>query len=640
MPEQATLRAAEPLVAPDGSNERLSDHKGSIGGSRLAGVMAAVLDENRRLVGIVAALTVVALVARFLFVGDRVAHWDEARVGIWLLDYVRTGHFEYRPGIHGPFYHHVNPVLFDWFGTSDGVMRYPAALVGGLLPLSALLFRDRLRPAEVVALAGFLSFNAVLLYYSRFMRGDVLVGAFAFAAFGFLLLTLDRGRPRYLLAAVGLVALGFTAKENALLYLVSWVGAAALLLDQRLFSAHREGESLSAAFVDFVSPWSEEGERRTAETDGRGGRPGWRAAVPADPVASARRHAGWLLAIPAAVVEFLLVIVFFFAPRTGSPDGVGLNRLGADPGLVDDLVYTSTVGSWNKLASRWFGAGDEHGYLPYLGDLLMTLGEGGIAVCTLALVGFLAERYTGEQRPLVQFCFYWGVASLLGYPIVTDIRAPWVAVHVVLPLAIPAAVGVGWIFRWGRDAFVDDDRVGVGVAALVLVLVAGVVLVPAVQATYVYPQSPDNELVQYAQPADDIHPEMEALSDVASDNEGADVLLYGSHFVEDGSSDASPFTPACSNWANSLPLNWYFKRADANVTCASNSFEFDELSEKPPVVVAWPDREPVDGVDRPVLPAGLEETYSTPEYETTVKKIRTNADDTAFVRPANRTQSG
>ncbi|PSQ67132.1 MAG: TIGR03663 family protein, partial [Halobacteriales archaeon SW_9_67_24] len=94
---------------------------------------------SRRVTLAVVAITVLGLLARLAFLGDRIAHWDEARVGYWILEYAETGTFEYRPIIHGPFLHHVNAPLFDLLGPNDVTMRLAVSLLGAALPLVALL---------------------------------------------------------------------------------------------------------------------------------------------------------------------------------------------------------------------------------------------------------------------------------------------------------------------------------------------------------------------------------------------------------------------------------------------------------------------------------------------------------------------
>lgn len=555
--------------------------------------------------------TVVSLVARFVLLGHRVAHWDEGRVGYWILDFAATGEYYYRPIIHGPFYHHLNVVLFDLFGATDFSMRIGAALVGGLLPLSALLFRTRLRRGEVVALALFLAANPLLLYYSRFMRGDIIVAAFSFLAFAFVVRGIDVGEAWYLLPASVAFALGFAAKENALVYLIAWLGAAVLVVDHRLLVSRVAGSGWLAALQDRLA-WG---------------------------LAAARGAAAPLVA---SGVAFLAVIVFFYAPRGSPPsngefyrhcnpggahiasmDGVvPLGDLLANPGALPAVVLAATAGPAELILCQWVdGATGSAGnpYLDYLGHLGGTIAYGASALVVLAIIGIVVDRYgRGGPRDVVMFAGYWGVLSLAGYPLVTDIKAPWAAVHVVLPLAIPAAVGAALLVRWGSQAADEADYVSAVLAALLVVLVIGQVLGMVVYTSYAAPQADDNRLVQFAQPAGQMQGTLADADRLAAHNErGPDILLYGDYFV-DGETE-SDWRPPCSAWFDSLPLPWYWERSGANVTCAETPGELNETlnREAPPLVIT-----------RTSEQASVSERLDG--YEVRVYPLRTSGTETAF----------
>jgi len=514
-------------------------------------------------------ITLLALVARLYDLGGRVVHWDEARVGYWTLRYIETGNVEYRPIIHGPFYHHVNRVVFDLVSATPFSMRLVVAVVGGLLPLTALCFRDRLSDLTVAALAGCLAFTPALVYYSRFMRGDPLVAAFCFAAFAFGVRAVDTRRRRYVLGAVGVFALGLTVKENAVLYPVCWLGAALFSLDHHLLAT--DGRRGHRAF---------DGEVRSLARDSllRGAR-------------FLRRNA--LVAVVAAV-EFLAIVVFFYAPRTRTESGPGLWKALDDPGLLPELVWLSTGGAATKLWDGWVrGSHQDHSYIPFFGDFLQSLAYGALAVALLALLGFVVDRYRRDgPTTLVQFCFYWGFFSLLGYPLVTDIKAPWATVNAVVAFVVPAAFGFALLVRRALDARADADHVTFAVAAFAALLVVGQVGLTTTQAVYVDDQADSNHLVQYAQPAGDIGPVMGVLDEAGAAPGGPDVVFYGDFFV-DGGPPTVPRKPGCIRWFNALPLPWYLGTSGAEVTCVENATALDATladAESPPAIVVARER--------------------------------------------------
>ena len=498
------------------------------------------------------AITAVALLVRLVGLGARVAHQDEARVASWILHYVAVDAWEYRPIIHGPFLPHVNGVVFELLGPSDFSMRLVVAVVGGLLPLSAWLFRDRLRDRSVVLLGALLAFNPVLLYYSRFMRNDVLLGAFAFVAFGFLVRAVDTGRRRYLLSAGIALGLALTTKENALLYPVTWAGALVLLLDQRLFLARYGDGNWWDRFKDAVR-------------------------------ASLRALWAAKFAVVAGGLALAAIVVAFYAPK---PE---LYRALGSPGQLPGVLETATLGTWEKFADLWGSTGmQEHSYVAFLAHLLSVLAVGGLTTTVFAAIGFLADRYrAGGPRDLVGFAFFWGLASLLGYPIVSDIQAGWTAVHVLLPLAIPAAVGLTAVFDRAAEAHHRNQKRTAAVALLLLVGGATVLAGSGVAVNAVYPTDEHNPVVQYAQPAGDMKPTLAEIERVAAENEGIDVLFYGEEFYNPTDLERQPThdieTGGYQGWFDRLPLPWYFEQYDARVGSTKTPETISEHD--PPVII-------------------------------------------------------
>jgi uncharacterized protein (TIGR03663 family) len=547
-------------------------------------VVGAPSGRDRTLIAVLG-VTALALALRLYRLGGRVMHWDEGRVGYWTLRYHETGQFHYRPIVHGPFLQVVNDYVFAVLPPSDFAARLVVAAVGGLLPLAALAVRGRLRDDETVALAVVFAVNPVLVYYSRFMRNDVPVGAFAFAAFALAVYALDRGRVEGAYLAAVALALAVTAKENALVYVLCFVGAGALLADHRLFRRTAAGEPVRAVVEEWAGGLA-------ARLRGWGGDGRLDAGV-----ARAAVHGGGSLA------AFLLVVVFFYAPR---PE---LGNALASPAALPGLVREATVGSWGAFAATWVGGPHQaHPYLPFLYDYLETLLFGAPAVLAFAAVGALVAGYAHERRELVLFATYWGAVSVLGYPVATDIRAPWAAVHAVVPLAVPAAVGVAYCYRRAVATAMDDapdvrrgdwtERGSAASGAFVagLLLVAATAGVAGANVAYVNSASDDRgEVLQYAQPENALGTTLDrrVRPAVRATDEGPepDVLYYGTTdpggstllYVADESSAAQPPVGG-PNWHSRLPLPWYFERYGADVTSTAPDEPLPR--DPPPVVVA------------------------------------------------------
>jgi uncharacterized protein (TIGR03663 family) len=519
-------------------------------------------DGRSRVVAALLGVAALALVARLWGLGWRVAHQDESRVAHWILHYMDVGGWEYRAIIHGPFLPHVNGVVFDLLGPSDFTMRLVVALVGGLLPLAAWLYRDHLRGTEVVAVAVFLAGNPVLLYYSRFMRNDLLLAAFMLAALGLFGRAIATGKARYLYAGVLPFALAFTTKENSLLYPVCWLGALVLVSDGRLVLA---GASDGATRYE------------TARSTVRSAlQAAWR----------------YKLDLALAAFEFAVVVVAFYAPK---PE---FYRMFRNPDLVPAVLRAATLGTYGEFVGLWGSTGmQQHSYIAFLKHDLTVLSVGGLALVAFALLGFLYDRYaTREPRAIVAFCFYWGAFSVFGYPAVSDISAGWTMVNALVPLAVPAGVGAAVVFDYGRAAAAADNAAKARAAAVVLLVAAAGTGAVAAQTSYANAQGPGNPLVQYAQPSGQMQPALAEIREISASNDGVDVLFYGDEYhspnelgVEktlriDDYDDPTDTGGGYEGWFSRLPLPWYLDVYGANV---SSTLETETILEHdPPVVVA------------------------------------------------------
>jgi len=529
---------------------------------------------RRRVAAGVAALALLAVLVRFWALGYRVFHWDEGRVGYWILRYAETGQYTYQPIIHGPFLYHVDKYVFAAFGANDFTARAVVALVGGLLPLSAWLFRDHLRDTEVLAFAGFLTLNPVLLYYSRFMRNDVLVGAFSLFALGFFVRARASDRNWYWPVGVLFLALAFTTKANALVYIVCWLGAGLLVVDHRLLGggdgwvarARERALEYAGATVDWIDG--------LLDPERRDGGLGTHALSGFDALANGPLGR-YLPPFVALFVEFLVVFAFFFSPR---------------PGLAHTFTSFSgfeaaTAGAFHEMVSLW-GGGHAHSYVEFLKLALETHVEVALPLTAFAVGGFVYDRYWLGRRDFVEFCAYWGVFSVVGYPIITDIAAHWSIVHAMIPLAVPAAVGVGWIADRGLSFLRSGDRIGAAVAVVVLLCVAGFAGATAYDTSFASPQDDANPLVQYGQPAGHMQGTLADVDTAIQGNDGTDVLFYGDHFY-------SSFGPSNSmsgdfrepqHWTWRMPLPWYLERYGAEV---DSTLDIGNVTEaQPPVVIA------------------------------------------------------
>ncbi|SFG16109.1 TIGR03663 family protein [Halopelagius inordinatus] len=540
--------------AADGGRRRGGSTDGPSRPRRWDAVVAAVVG-----------LAAVALLARLVSLGARPFHWDEARVGYWTLRYLETGAFEYRPVAGGPLLYLLDRHVFAFLGASDATARLPVAVLGGLLPLCALLFRDRLDGVETVVFAALLALNPLFVYYSRFLRGDVPLAFFALAFVGFALRAYDRGSRRDAYAAAAALPLAVASSGFAAGYLLCWAAAGVLIFDQPSVVVDG-GASAKARIADLRD----------------------------------RIRGRWNVVGRAALI-FLATTVYCFAPRAGSQADVGL----WSPTTWHLVLWEATGGAvWRFFGVRVAGRypAGTHELFPYLADIADTLARTGLPILVAAAAAFLWTRYArGRDRPLVAGFVYWGAAAAFVFPVVTEVSAPWVAVHVLLPLSLPAAVGISLLLYGAVAAVRTTDATETGLASADAATVAAVVLVflavfaqaGAVTASSVYgPSDRENRLAQFAQPSDDIEPLVANVSRFADgDRSTPEVLYVGSEYAT-GWDPGTEHPPVVDAWGNRLPLPWYFERAGVDEISTENVTTFDQGAERgdpvPPVVVTTP----------------------------------------------------
>ncbi len=489
---------------------------------------------DSRLAAAVVACSFLGLALRLVALGERPFHWDEARVGVWALHFARTGAFEYRPVAGGPLPYHLARASLALFGPSDPSARLPVALVGGLLPLSALGLRARLSDRETALLAAVLALSPPLVYYGRVLRGDLLLAAAAFVTCALGVRAADTTgvtRRRFAYATTLAVAAALAASGFVVATVVCVVVAGSVVLDARRVP-------LDA-----------------------------RVSVPARLRARSTLLARLFLVGAAAVV-------FLFAPRGGS---VSLwNPLSLPEVLESVLVEAPGRFVAVRVVSR-SDAGAGHALLPFVVSLGRTLSTTAPVTLLGGLVGLLHERYAGSNRPVVTFFAAWAGTGVLLFPTVAEVDGPWTVVHVVVPLAVPAAVGLARGVDVVQAAVAREDAAVV--ASALLVASAGVAGVGAVLADDVYgPPSPEGSLAGYAQPADDLDPFAANLS--------GEVLYYGDRFHTHNWSEADG-PPVPESWGARLPLPWYVAREGASSASLPSGAPLP--AEPPAVVVTSPE---------------------------------------------------
>ncbi|MFW5895808.1 MAG: flippase activity-associated protein Agl23 [archaeon] len=487
----------------------------------------------------VLAVAFVALVARLVSLGTRVASFGEGRLGYRILQYRATGDWAFAPAGGSPLLVHVDRWLFAVAGPDDFVARLPVAVVGACLPLVALLFHDRLRDGAVVGVAVVLAASPALVFHSRALSPAVPMAAFSLAAAGFALRLVDRGDPRNAYALAASVALAIAADESAIAVLAAGLPSAWLVV----------GRSWVPSPESIRDDWKQ-----------------------------------WRRPIAGSIGLLLALVTLLFAPRGSAGDPTALWAGLVRPWHFPGVMLDATVGTAASTIEHW-GSGPVLVDAPIdaLAGSPRTVLVGAQGVAVLAVVGVLWSRRRFERHrhrdALVRFATLWGVLLFAGAALTVGPVSIRPFVPAIVVLAVPAGVGLAALVTRAVDALRRDSVASSALLAIVLgaVVLQGVAV--TVDGVYRDPAGGEYPLA----PADAGDERLGAVLDLAVRGvrdapEGPDVLYYGS--LANASGDADSGTAEASGH----PLPWYFGAADATV---EETTDADRVAtELPPVVVA------------------------------------------------------
>jgi uncharacterized protein (TIGR03663 family) len=482
----------------------------------------------------VGAMAVAGLVLRLVELAERPLHHDES-IDAWYSWKFLEGTFEgYDPVYHGPLRFYLTSAIFWVFGESHTTARMVAVLAGvGLIVLPWFL-RRYLGPTVTLAASAVLAFSPIALYMTRLGREDSLTAFITLAMMVVIVRFLDR--PRLLLPALFgfLLAAGFAVKETTFIVVFIFGGFfLALLAEQAAQQGNAKSPEdqpggpaewswmLPAGLVPMgiafgVSAYYE------AEVFVALGVYGVLMAMvvlmqasPAQiwdlPVVQAARRVpwwGWMLTAAVFLFFFALWFTVFFTNSAGFLDG-----------FTEGITYWRGEQDTNRGSEPW------HYYL-YTIPLYEYL------VCILAVIGtvhvFRNPTFVGK------FMVWTAVASWFSYSWASE-RFPWLALHILVPMAFLAGYGVRVLWSARR-------RMQMVPVWVVLVGLVATTIFFAWRVNYANQRDPRELLTQ-------VHTTYEYLDTV----ERIEALNEYSKFVGE-----EPVTVAVDT-AISVPNLWYFR---------------------------------------------------------------------------------
>lgn len=194
------------------------------------------------------AIFAAAFALRFWDLGARALHHDESIHAKWAWDFAQ-GSYHHNPTFHGPLLYLAQGFTFVVFTATDYTARISPALFGMAVVAAPLALRRWLGSTGTLAAVALLAFSPTLVYFSRFLRMDIFLAVFLLAMVVAMWNYLRSGRTRWLVVFAAALALAFSTKEAAFLF----VAFALLYLNGR-FALHLARATLRARGMDDT--WS------------------------------------------------------------------------------------------------------------------------------------------------------------------------------------------------------------------------------------------------------------------------------------------------------------------------------------------------------------------------------------------------
>ncbi len=194
-------------------------------------------------------LVLLAVLTRFVHLGDRVMSHDETThvYFSWLLEQGRG--YQHDPLSHGPFQFHAIAFSYFLFGDNDASARVPAAVAGVLTVALIWAFRRWLGRTGAVVAGAMAVVSPFLLYYSRYARNEALVAAEALLMVWAVFRYFETRRPKQLYILAAALALMYVTKETAFIYVAQLSFFLGVYFIWRVLSSAWPGNPLKWGFM-------------------------------------------------------------------------------------------------------------------------------------------------------------------------------------------------------------------------------------------------------------------------------------------------------------------------------------------------------------------------------------------------------
>jgi predicted membrane-bound mannosyltransferase/DNA-binding beta-propeller fold protein YncE len=198
-------------------------------------------------------ILILAIFSRFYDLESRVMSHDENSHVYYSWRLSEGDGYQHTPLTHGPLLFHLTAFSYFLFGDNDFTARIPFALSGIATIWFLWYYRRYLGRVGTIVAAGLMLISPYMLYYSRYVRNEALVGLLGVITLWSILRYFDTGEAKYTYWLIASTALHFTTKETSFIYTAQALIFLGLVFVYQILRNQRwEIKNYRRAFIIFV----------------------------------------------------------------------------------------------------------------------------------------------------------------------------------------------------------------------------------------------------------------------------------------------------------------------------------------------------------------------------------------------------
>ena len=165
-----------------------------------------------------AILLIVAVLSRTIGLGDRAMSHDESLHTVYSWQLYDGRGYQHQPMMHGPLKFVLNAAMYFLFGVNDWSARIQVAMFGVLMIALVWLMRRWLGKVGAFLAAAMFTISPALLYHSRYIRDEVMLGALLVLLVIAMFRYLETRRARWLNWTAVALGLAFLTMEASFIF--------------------------------------------------------------------------------------------------------------------------------------------------------------------------------------------------------------------------------------------------------------------------------------------------------------------------------------------------------------------------------------------------------------------------------------